>query len=80
MKKVRGEVLYDYNITALRLHPDYILYYTHWTRLLATGIIPLLYLLMGNVLIAQTLRKNNTHTPTLHCRGNTVAPIWRIIV
>ena len=20
----------DYNITALRLHPDYILYYTHW--------------------------------------------------
>ena len=68
-RKVRDEVLYDYNITALRLHPDYILYYTHWTRLLATGIIPLLYLLMGNALIAQTLRRNNTSRNTGSPRG-----------
>ena len=33
--KVGGSVvqLVDYNITSLRYNPDYILYYTHWTRL-----------------------------------------------
>ena len=33
--EVGGSVvqLVDYNITSLRYNPDYILYYTHWTRL-----------------------------------------------
>ena len=71
LREVRDEVVYDYNITALRLHPDYILYYTHWTRLLATGLIPFFYLLMGNVLIAQTLRRHNpaTKTPGVGVQG-----------
>ena len=49
-------LLIDYNITDLRLHPDYILYYTHWTRLLATGLLPFLYLLLVNGQIARRLR------------------------
>ena len=34
----------DFAITDLRLDPDYILYYVHWTRLLATGVLPILFL------------------------------------
>ena len=43
-----GQV-WDYDVTSLRLDPDYAYYYTHWTRLLATGIIPFTFLATVNV-------------------------------
>ena len=52
----------DYNITQLRQDPAYILYYLHWTRLITTGIIPFLYLLVTNVLIWRTIRQ---HKPSV---------------
>ena len=45
----------DYNITALRQDPVYILYYLHWTRLITTGILPFVYLLVTNLLIWRTI-------------------------
>ena len=36
----------DVNITELRDNPKYILYYIHWTRLITTGILPFVYLLV----------------------------------
>ena len=45
----------DYNITALRQDPKYILYYLHWTRLITTGILPFVYLLVTNLLIWRTI-------------------------
>ena len=45
----------DYNTTSLGLSPTYMLYYTHWTCFLATGVIPFLYLLAINILICQNM-------------------------
>ena len=41
----------DYDVTALRLDQDYIFYYTHWTRLLLTGLIPVAFLAWMNIAI-----------------------------
>ena len=49
-----GQV-WDWQVTPLRLHPSYILYYTHWTRLILTGILPFLHLLVLNAAIARSL-------------------------
>ena len=46
----------DYNITKIRQDPDYIFYYLHWTRLITTGVIPFVYLLVTNLLIWRTIR------------------------
>ena len=48
-----------YNVTSLRLNPDYMYYYIHWTRLLCTGLIPFIYLSYMNMLIYTRMRKNN---------------------
>ena len=40
-----------YNVTELRVNPDYMYYYIHWTRLLGTGIIPFMYLVYMNLRI-----------------------------
>ena len=47
----------DFQATALRLDEDYIYYYTHWTRLLATGVVPTLYLVCMNTIIIVKIRK-----------------------
>ena len=47
--------LMDYKMTSLRHHPAYILYYTHWTRLLTTGVLPAIYLGLGNLLLVRAL-------------------------
>jgi hypothetical protein len=41
----------DFEITSLRLDPNYIYYYVHWTRLLGTGVIPFIFLSSINLLI-----------------------------
>ena len=47
----------EFAFTSLRLNPSYIYYYTHWTRLVLTGIIPFLSLIFMNVCIFLTMRK-----------------------
>ena len=49
----------DFRVTALRLEPAYILYYVHWTRLLATGLLPLLFLVAANTAIYAALRRRH---------------------
>jgi hypothetical protein len=57
--------LVDYQITSLRLDPDYSFYYTHWTRLLATGLLPILFLLLLNMMIVLRLRQPRGPEPRL---------------
>ena len=45
----------DYNTTSLSLSPAYMLYYTHWTCFLSTGVVPFLYLAATNILICQNM-------------------------
>jgi hypothetical protein len=74
----------DYNVTNLRIHPDYILYYTHWTRLLVTGLLPFIYLLVANFLIGRRIRDQWRPRPTQCTRhvlftteqGDHVYPQW----
>ena len=58
---VSQEVLI-YNVTSLRVNPDYMFYYIHWTRLLTTGVIPFSYLSYMNLLIYTRMRQNNLST------------------
>ena len=44
LELVTGPESVDFRATALRMNKDYIYYYTHWTRLVATGIVPIIYL------------------------------------
>ena len=48
-----------YNVTSLRVDPDYMYYYIHWTRLLCTGVIPFSYLSYMNMLIYTRMRQTN---------------------
>ena len=48
-----------YNVTSLRVDPDYMYYYIHWTRLLCTGVIPFSYLSYINMLIYTRMRQTN---------------------
>ena len=49
--------LLDYNVTSLRLDPDYILYYTQWTRLVTTGLLPFAYLLLVNLALVRKIQE-----------------------
>ena len=60
----------DFQATSLRLNQDYIYYYTHWTRLLATGIIPILYLAMTNTAIIIKIREGNKLSDGLRKNGS----------
>ena len=46
-------------LTSLRLDPEFIYYYTHWTRLIMTGVIPMIYLAVINILIFMVIRYQN---------------------
>ena len=59
-----------YNVTSLRLDPDYMLYYIHWTRLICTGIIPFTFLSIMNVAIYRQFRKNTLST--VRYRSNSI--------
>jgi len=48
-----------YNVTSLRLDPDYMYYYIHWTRLLITGVIPFIFLSLMNILIYNRMQQNS---------------------
>ena len=53
----------DFTITELRLDPSYIFYYVHWTRLLATGVIPILFLVSINTAIYVVIQRHSSSTP-----------------
>ena len=55
-ENVTQEIL-DVEMTSLRLDSDYIYYYIHWTKLLFTGVIPFIYLMVINVGILKQIRK-----------------------
>ena len=59
----------DYKITALRLHPDYILYYTMWTRLLITGIFPFAMLAGLYTKIYLAMRRSRAQLRTMAIRA-----------
>ena len=40
-----------YNVTSLRVDPDYMYYYIHWVRLVTTGLVPFSYLVYMNMRI-----------------------------
>ena len=45
------ESVLDIEPTSLRLDPQYIYYYVHWTRLITTGLVPMIYIASVNILI-----------------------------
>ena len=45
------EIVLDYDMTDLRVHPDYIYYYVHLIRFIITGIIPIIFLIIVNAAI-----------------------------
>ena len=47
---------YRWEISSLRRNPLYVSIYTHWTRLLLTGLFPFLYLTAINIFIFIKLR------------------------
>ena len=46
-------------LTSLRSDPEYIYYYTHLTRFIITGLIPMTYLAVINILIFMVIRHQN---------------------
>ena len=50
----------DYDVTDLRLDQDYIFYYTNWTRLLGTGVIPFVYLATMNITICIQIKNRES--------------------
>ena len=53
------EEVYDFNITSLRLNPDYIFFYIHLARLLVMGILPFISLLFINILIFKKVKTSS---------------------
>ena len=70
-QNITFEVL-DFSFTQLRLNPTYIYYYTHWTRLICTGIVPFFYLLLTNTCIFITMRRSKKSFPKVifQCSNN----------
>ena len=56
-------------ITDTRIHPDYITYYTMWTRLLVTGIFPLAMLAILNTKIYLALRRSKAQLRAMAIRS-----------
>ena len=57
------------SVTTLRTDPNYITYYTMWTRLLITGIFPLSMLAILNTKIYLALRKSKAQLRSLAIRA-----------
>ena len=69
----------DFRVTALRLEPAYILYYVHWTRLLATGLLPLLFLVAANTAIYAALRRRH-HAANLEQKQQQVCTLITLLL
>merc|ERR1719234_1014897 len=73
-----------FNVTSLRIDPDYVLYYVHWTRLLCTGAIPFLYLFYINLRIYSRMRQNSQSSvrnrPSSAKKAGNLATILILIV
>ena len=51
--------------TALRLDPDYIVYYISWTRLALTGLLPILLLIIFNYGVHKEVKNRNQRLTTM---------------
>ena len=49
---------YEFELTPLKLDPMYTKYYTHWVRLICTGVVPFLFLLVINITTIISIRKS----------------------
>ena len=56
----------DYDITNIRFNKDYIFYYTHLTRLIFTGVLPLVYLAVVNSFIILAIKKKISSYSTVY--------------
>ena len=56
-------------VTDLRMNPNYITYYWMWTRLLATGVIPLVLLALLNSKIFLAIRRSKQQLRSLAIRS-----------
>jgi hypothetical protein len=54
-------IVYDYNVTSVRLNPDYIFFYTHCTRLTFTGIMPFGFLTCMIFLIYKKIKEKRSY-------------------
>ena len=65
------EAILDYDMTELRIHPDYV-YYIHWVRFIATGIIPIIFLIIVNsaiyILLKSRFSQLRCRTISFKCR------------
>ena len=57
------------DVTGLRLDPNYITYYWMWTRLFATGVVPLLVLALLNSKIYFSIRQSKHRLRSLALRS-----------
>lgn len=68
------EIILDYDMTDLRLHPDYVYYYIHWFRFISTGIIPIIFLIIVNfaiyMLLPSALQQSHCRTVSFKCRDS----------
>ena len=62
----------DWEPTELRLSASYILFYNHWTRLLLTGILPFIHLLLLNTKICMVLTRRSSQQQLVQQLGEEV--------
>ena len=62
---VRDKDKVDFQVTKLRMNENYIFYYVHWTRLLVTGIVPILYLVITNTIVIIKIKEGRTVSSSL---------------
>ena len=61
-RNVTQEVL-DFDLAPLKLDPTYIFFYTICTKVVFTGVIPIIYLIILNIFIAISIRKSTKFSP-----------------
>ena len=72
--------LVDWVPTDLRLSSDYIFYYNHWTRLILTGILPFLHILVLNIKICTILARRNSRLNSNQSLGGDAVPVMLQVV
>ena len=72
--------LVDWVPTDLRLSSDYIFYYNHWTRLILTGILPFLHILVLNIKICTILARRNSRLNRNQSLGGDLVPVMLQVI
>jgi hypothetical protein len=72
LELVIGPENVDFDATTLRMNKNYIYYYTHWTRLLTTGIVPTIFLFVTNTAIILKMKEGRMQSEQLQNNINKV--------